>query len=310
MTAPSTQRRLARILAMVPWVLAHPYPMVSEVMDRFGYRNAPELAKDLSLLFLCGVPGYGPGDLIWASIEDDRVVLDTADYFSRSLRLTPPEALGLLSAGLAVDGTSQGGPALASAVRKLASAVFPDALQALGVELPAEPEHLPIIREAVKDHTVLQVTYLSVSANRTSRRLIEPLIAYASMGRWYLSAWCRLAADRRTFRIDRIRSIEPTTESFIPPPDSDPPEIGFTPPAGAISAVLALGRRARWVAEYYPVEVIGDDGTEMRVRFAMSDPRVAARLLVRLGHNARLVEGAEVERELDRLRSEILARYE
>lgn len=309
MTATSTQRRLTRILAMVPWVLAHPYPMVSEVIERFGYRTESDLAKDLALLFVCGVPGYGPGDLMVAFIADDRVVLDMADYFSRPLRLTPPEALGLLSAGIAVDGTSHTSPALARAVQKLASAVFPEASDAIGVELPPEPEHLEALKRAASEHLVVTITYLSVGTNRTTNRTIEPLMAYASMGRWYLSARCRLAEDRRTFRIDRIRSLDVSTESFLAPPDADRPVIGYTPSADAVYAVMALGKVARWVAEYYPVEVIRDRGSEMLVRFAMSDPRVAARLLVRLGKHARLVDGEEVERDLGHLRQTILAGY-
>lgn len=309
MTNASSRKRLIRILAMMPWVIAHPYPTVSEVMERFGYRTRAELAKDLSLIFVCGVPDYGPGDLMVAGIADDLVILDMADYFSRHLRLTPPEALGLLSAGMAVAGTSVGTPALTRAVDKLATAVFPDASKALGVELPAEPGHLEALQRAARKHQVVNIGYLSVGTNKTTNRDVEPLIVYASMGRWYLSARCRLADDLRTFRIDRIRTFDETAETFVAPPDAGSPTIGFTPSADAIEAVLALGKEARWVSEYYPVEVIRDTGSEMLVRFLMSDARVAARLLVRLGATARLVEGEEVEREMDVLRTEILARY-
>ena len=309
MTAASTRRRLARILAMVPWVLANPYPRVSEVMERFGYETEPGLAKDLALLFVCGVPGYGPGDLIVAFIDDDRVVLDMADYFSRPLRLSPPEALGLLSAGMAMAGTSQANPALARAVDKLASAIFPDASEAIDAELPAEPEHLEVLRKAAGDRRVVEITYLSAGTNRTTIREVEPLMVHASMGRWYLVAHCRLAGDHRTFRVDRIRSLTERPDSFALPAEADRPVIGFTPSADAIYATLALGPRARWVAEYYPVDIIRDREREMLVHFAMSDARVAARLLVRLGNQARLVEGDEVALETSRLRQAILARY-
>ena len=309
MIATATQRRLTRILAMVPWVLANPYPSVSEVMERFGYETETDLAKDLSMLFVCGVPGYGPGDLMVAFIDDDRVVLDMADYFSRPLRLTPPEALGLLSAGMAVAGSSQANPALSRAVEKLASAVFPEGSDAIGAELPAEPDHLEALRRAAGRRHVVELTYLSVGTNRTTIREVEPLMVYASMGSWYLSARCRLADDRRTFRVDRIRTLSERAERFAAPQEADRPVIGFTPSADAIHATLALGPGGRWVAEYYPVDVIRDGEEEMLVRFAMSDARVAARLLVRLGRQARLVEGDEVARETERLRGAILAGY-
>ena len=294
---------------MVPWVIAHPYPRVSEVMERFGYRKESQLAADLALLFVCGVPGYGPGDLMVAFIDDDRVILDMADYFARPLRLTPPEALGLLSAGMAVAGTSQANATLARAVEKLASTVLPEVSGAVGAELPAEPEHLETLRRAADEGRVVGITYLAVGTNRTTTRHVEPLMVYASMGRWYLSAHCRLAEDLRTFRVDRIRSLEEREDFFDRPDGVEHPDIGFTASADAVYAILALGPGARWVAEYYPVDVIRDRERELLVRFAMSDPRVAARLLVRLGRHARLVEGDEVAAEVGRLRRAILARY-
>ena len=46
MTSPRTARRLSRILAMLPWVIANPGTTVDEVCRRFDYTPA-DLAKDL-----------------------------------------------------------------------------------------------------------------------------------------------------------------------------------------------------------------------------------------------------------------------
>ena len=101
MTSPRTAQRLARILAMLPWVIAHPGAEVTAVCERFGYTRA-ELVADLNLVFVCGLPGYGPGELMDAFVDEDEVVVDAADYFSRPVRLTAAEALMLLAAGMAV----------------------------------------------------------------------------------------------------------------------------------------------------------------------------------------------------------------
>ena len=308
MNAESTRRRLNRILAMVSWVIANPYPRVSEVMERFGYRQKKQLAKDLTLLYVCGLPGYGPEDLMVAGIEDDMVVLNMADYFSRPLRLTPPEALGLLSAGMAAAGLDPPNPALDRAVEKLTGALFPEATGALDAELPPEPEHLDILRGAAADRRAVNITYLSVGANRTTTRVVEPSMVQASLGWWYLQAYCRLAGAGRTFRVDRIRSLDVLDETFDQAPGG-PPAVGFAPSADSVYTVMALGEKARWVAEYYSVETVSDDGGGLVVRFASSDPRTAARLLIRLGGRARLVDGEEAAQETERLRSALLARY-
>ena len=57
-----TASRLTRILAMLPWVIDNPGVHVDAVCERFGYTRK-ELIKDLDLVFVCGLPGYGPGDL-------------------------------------------------------------------------------------------------------------------------------------------------------------------------------------------------------------------------------------------------------
>jgi proteasome accessory factor C len=300
---------LSRILAMLPWVIAHPGSSVDEVCERFGYTRA-ELAADLRLVFMCGLPGYGPGDLMVAYIDEDGgVVVDTADYFAAAPRLNPAEAVGLLAAGLALLGTGQASPALRSAVEKLTRVLLPEGdKNLLSVDLAAEPSLVGELRQAAAEHRVVEITYTSLAKEQTTVRLVEPWSVFASLGNWYLSAHCRLAEGERVFRIDRIRLISPTGEHFTPPEALPPPEVVYIPSEEDVKCVIELGEGARWVAEYYPVEVLR--GEPLTVGFAAADPLVAARLLTRLGPHARLVEGAEVGRALATLRERILARYE
>ena len=95
----ATEHRLKRILAMVPWIVAHDGPSVAETCARFGC-TAPELMRDIQLLYLCGLYPYTPDLLIEASVVDGRVYVEYADYFSRPLRLTPGEGLGLVAAAM------------------------------------------------------------------------------------------------------------------------------------------------------------------------------------------------------------------
>ena len=80
MTSHRTVSRISRILALIPYVLEHSTVDVDEVMDRFGYTR-DQLTKDLNTIFVCGLPGYGPGDLMEAYMDEDEVVIDAADYY-------------------------------------------------------------------------------------------------------------------------------------------------------------------------------------------------------------------------------------
>jgi proteasome accessory factor C len=303
-----TAERLNRILAMLPWVIANPGVTVDEVCERFGYTRQ-QLLSDLDLVFVCGLPGYGPGDLMVAYVEDDEVYVDMADYFSSSLRLSPREALALLAAGMALTSTGHAPPGLERAVDKLARVVVPEAGEVVSVDLAGEPELVDVLRGAARDHRVVALTYTSLSKGETRERLVEPWSVFTALGNWYLSGFCRAADGERVFRVDRIRTARPTDEGFEPPTDVPSPEVRYTPSEDDVRAKIRLKPTAGWVAEYYPVEVLKQDAGGLIVNFSAGDPHVAALLLLRLGSAAELLEGDEVGAELGRLRTRILARY-
>ena len=300
-----TERRLTRILSMIPWVISNQGATVTEVCERFGY-DRRDLVADLNLVFVCGLPGYGPGDLMEAYIDEDQVVIDMADYFSRNLRLNPAEALGLLASGMALTSTGQAPPSLESAVEKLRNVLLPEAEAALSVELAAEPEVLDALRHGVTDARVVDIVYTSLGRGTTTERSIEPWSVFSAMGNWYVSGYCRTAEAERVFRIDRVRSASLTNEQFDVPAEIPPPEVRYTPSEDDVRATIRLGPRARWVGEYYPIDVLDDDGL---IRFSASDASVPARLLLRLGKDAELVEGDETRDRVDDLRAAILRRY-
>ncbi len=307
MTTRRTAQRLNRLLAALPWLIENPGATVDEVVERFDY-DRDQLAKDLATVFVCGLPGYGPGDLMVAYIDEDEVVVEMADYFSSPIRLTAVEALGLLAAGRALLSSGQGPAALESAVEKLQRVVIPDVDEAIAVELP-EPPLVAELRQAASAGSVTRIEHVSMATGKLTTRDIEPWTVFSTLGNWYVSAWCRMVEAERVFRIDRIRSAVPTGDGFEPITDPPPPEVRYTPNEGDVTVTIRLAPEAAWVAEHYPVEVIGVDEDGTTIRMSVSDPLVAARLMVRLGDSAQLIEGAEAAAATEELRSRILARY-
>ncbi len=304
-----TAIRLNRILAMIPWVIANPGATVDDVCERFGYTRK-DLVKDLDLVFVCGLPGYGPGDLMVAYIDDDQVIVDTADYFANAPRLSATEGLALLASGMTVMATGQGSEALASAVDKLGRALMPDGHDILTVDIATEPEFAEQLREAAMKGIVVDLTYTTLSRNDTTRRMVEPWTVFTSLGNWYVSGYCRSADGERVFRLDRIQAVELTEDRFDPPVDPPEPEVRYTPSEEDATALIDLTPAAFWVSDYYPVEVVEDHPDRRRVRFSAYDPAVAGRLMLRLGPTATLVSGDEVAASLAELRENMLAVYE
>ncbi len=301
-----TAERLARLLSMVPWVIEHPGAPLDEVCERFGYRR-DELVADLNLVFVCGLPGYGPGDLIDVYLDEREVTIEMADYFARPLRLEAGEALGLVAAGTMLMATGQASPALERAVDKLTSAL--GVTDELAIEVAAEPELVGVLRQAAEEHHPVEIVYTAVGDGSTTTRIVEPWLVFTTLGNWYVTGFCRLAGARRVFRVDRIRTATPLRERFEPPAEPPEPDVTYVASPEDAVAVIELDPPAYWVAEYYPVEIVEQRDDLMRVRFFASDPSIIARLMLRLGTHGRIVEGDEAQAATDDLRRRILARY-
>ncbi len=305
--SPKTTGRINRLLAMLPWVIGNPGVSVDEVCNRFDYKRS-DLIRDLNTVFVCGLPGYGPGDLMDASIDDDEIIVEMADYFARPLRLTAPQALGVLASGKAVQSAGSGGDALDRAIVKLERTLLPEGAESVVVDIP-EPRLVGELRDAAIEGSVMEIDHTSIASGEARIRDIEPWAVFTTLGNWYVSAFCRSADAERVFRIDRIRSATPTGSRFTPNPTPHEATIRYTPGDDDVHVTIRLTGDARWVAEYYPVDVVDDGSDSMTIRMSVGDAAVAARLMIRLGENAEIVEGSEAAIATADLRSRILERY-
>lgn len=89
--------RLVRLLNMVPYFQANPRITRAEAAAELGV-SVTQLEEDLNQLWMCGLPGYGPGDLIDFQFAGDTVEVTFSAGIDRALKLTSPEATGLLVA--------------------------------------------------------------------------------------------------------------------------------------------------------------------------------------------------------------------
>ena len=54
------RERLPRLLSLVPYLQAHPGVAIATAAADFGV-SEEQLRRDLQLLWMCGLPGHGPG---------------------------------------------------------------------------------------------------------------------------------------------------------------------------------------------------------------------------------------------------------
>jgi proteasome accessory factor C len=285
---PIAGAEIQRILALVPWIVAHPGSSKEEIATRFGIA-VDQLEEDLALILMIGVPPYSPGDYLDVDEDDDgNVTIRLADPFRRPLRLAPAEGLALLAAGralLAVPGSDPTGP-LATALDKLEHALhLPDLVVDVG-----EPELLGVIRDASTHHRRVEIDYWSAGRDELTTRVIDPEVVFFATGEWYVGAYCYRARDERMFRVDRIRVVRPTGETFEPGRvDAEAGEV-YNPRADDERITLRLAPSAAWVAEAYPTESVTEraDGS-LEIVLAVSERAWLERLLLRLGPEVEVI---------------------
>jgi proteasome accessory factor C len=289
-TANTAADRLPRLLALVPYLIARPGIPLDEAAADFGVPPR-QLRKDLELLWMCGLPGYGPGDLIDLSFEGETITVTYDAGMSRPLRLTAAEATALLVALRALVETPGlvDHDAVRRSLAKIESAV--GQAQPAGVvvgltmrESESTRRTRQVVRSALERHRALEIRYYTASRDQITDRTVDPMRMLLVEGRSYLEAWCRLAEGVRLFRLDRIDQVTVLDEPAAPPPHAQPHDVSeglFRPEPDQREAVLVMRPDARWIEEYYPVEEVTElTGGRARIRMRYSDTSWMVRLIL------------------------------
>jgi predicted DNA-binding transcriptional regulator YafY len=319
MTASGTTDRMTRLLALIPYLTAREDGVaVAEVARDFGVTER-QLRGDLELLWMCGLPGYGPGDLIDLSFEGDRVRVTFTAGMVRPLRLTTDEAVALVVAlrtllelpGLAERDAVSRALAKVSAVAGHAG----DRVTPVAVSVDAREEALAVVRDGLERKRALHLHYYVPTRDERTERTVDPMRLLLVDGKWYLEAWCRRSEGVRLFRLDRVDDVVVLDERAAPPPEAHERDVDngvYQPDPDSPAVRLRLSRSARWVADYYPVDSVqpvDDPPGGLAVTVRTQDLAWARRLVASLGGEARVEEPAGLAAQVAADARAALARY-
>src|SRR4051812_16852342 len=304
MSSPAATDRMTRLLALVPYLTARPEGVrLAEAARDFGVAER-QLRSDLELLWMCGLPGYGPGDLIDMSFEGDRVRVTFTAGMGRPLRLTTDEAVALgvaLKTLLELPGLAER-EAVSRALAKVSAAAghAADRVTPVAVSVDAHEEALAVVKDGLERKRALHLHYYVPTRDERTERTVDPMRLLLVDSKWYLEAWCRRAEGVRLFRLDRVDDVVVLDEPAAPPPQAHERDIDngvYQPEPGAPAVRLRLDRSARWVADYYPVDEgrpVDDPPGGLAVTLRTADLAWARRLLASLGGGAVVDEPAEL----------------
>ena len=308
-----SKEQVTRLLALAPYLQTRGEVPLKEVAADFGVTPG-QMLKDLRVLYLCGLPGYGPGELIDINVEaleddpDGLVRVDNAEFLARPLRLGSNEASALIVALHALLDSSPAGSreVVERTLAKLEEAAAAGSTPLVDVHLPrprpAVEGAAKALTAAIAANRQVRLDYYVPTRDETTQRVVDPIAVTRTQGRDYLDAWCHLAEDRRLFRVDRITGLE-VLESPRIAHDLEPRDLSeglFEPGPEDLRARVRLGPEMRWFAEYYPVLTTREaDGGGLEVTLAVSDERWLLRLALRFGPGLTVLEPAELRARVE-----------
>jgi len=178
--------------------------------------------RDLEALGMAGIPVYsqaGKGGG-WQLVGGSRTDLSglTADEASTLFLVAGPSAAVTPDAKAALRKLVQALPeTFRPAAEAAAAAVVLDPAGWGGSSVPV-PTHLAALRRAVVAGVQVRLGYADRTRAETDR-IVHPLGLVEKASVWYLVAGT--ARGMRTFRLNRVRSVEVTADPVVRPPDFD-----------------------------------------------------------------------------------------
>lgn len=325
--------QVARLLTLVPFLHHRDGVRLEEAASLLG-TSSEQVLRDLKVLFMCGLPGGLPGDLIDVDLDaieteegspvtEGVIRVENADYLARPLRLSATEASAVIVALRMLRDTSNGETrALVKQVlTKLEKAASHAGAAHVDVspsprdaEQVAQADLTRVLNEAAVAGRQVRLAYFVPSRGEESERIVDPRGVVTHGVFAYLDAWCHRAEAERLFRLDRIARADVLETPVSSPPraprdlsdglfaDADQP--------GSAVVTLRLAPEARWATEYYPMRAVRPqaDGTA-EVDLVVVDRRWLIRLLMRLAPHAEVVSPREFTETFNATAQETLSLY-
>lgn len=307
------ESKLNQILLLIASVEKEPGISKQKLCQRFGLSES-ELDDILDMVWCCGLPGYTPYDLIEVIREGDRVWIRSADYFKRPVRLTLSEAFAIvLGADLLFPLRFKENTSLRRAAEKVKAIISQEShlkLEELSqrIRLRLQPEWyrdvLEKVKTAIEERVSVEIDYYTRGRGEGTKRKVNPYFLSWSGGQHYLIGFCHLRKGERIFRLENIRELRLTKESFAVPASFNPEKyargaVYIEAPQDIEVKLLFQPSVATWVAEQWSREQLtqSKDGS-LVLTLRSSNLAWLAKELLEYGDQVKVLEPPELKEAL------------
>jgi predicted DNA-binding transcriptional regulator YafY len=296
--------RALRTMDLIPYILENPGISIGKLAKQFSV-SEKQVESDLQLIFMCGLPGYTPYELIDLIFEDgvvsiiDPQVLDKPRRFTKSELVVIVLGLQLLSELSASDATRSGKlQLLSNKIMKLGGSnsvvIAPSSSKSPYVE---------VITRAITDKKSLTIQYQSLVKDEISVRAIIPHSLYLMNGNLYLSALDLKAKSDRIFKVELIKNCEIGNEISSEAVGQD---------SSAVEVVLDVQRAYRNFIERNSsiITAVEEQKNSFRVHLKLNNLEWLKRSILSNSPGIKVISPPSLAQEVAELAASLLASYQ
>ena len=201
--------RALRTMDLIPYILENPGVSIGKLAKQFSVTEK-QIESDLQLVFMCGLPGYTPYELIDLIFEDGVVSIIDPQVLDKPRRFTKSE-LVVIALGLQLLGElSISDSARLSKIKLLSNKITQLGGSNSIVFAPSSSKSpfVEVISKAITNKKSLTIQYQSLIKDEVSIRNVFPHNLYLMNGNLYLSAMDLAAKADRVFKVELIKTCE------------------------------------------------------------------------------------------------------
>jgi proteasome accessory factor C len=204
-----SQNQVERLLDLVPYLTSNQGVALEQVAADF-HTDKSTVIDDLNTLWMCGLPGYTPLELIDLSFDTGFVTIRNAEVLSQPRKLSNME-LSTVIVGLSIlreliQPTTDHHEGVSNLLKRLtSSSSIPGPSSILS---SVDPKIRSICAKGIRDKSNISIVYHSFAKDVETTRQVYPFGFQVLDGREYLECFCYESKGFRLFRLDRVKSVK------------------------------------------------------------------------------------------------------
>jgi proteasome accessory factor C len=206
-TTTTPLEQTARLLDLVPFLLSHQGISLTDLAKHFKVESDVML-DDLNTLWMCGLPGYTPLELIDLAFDSGFVTIRNAAPLAYVRTMSSSEIVALaLGLDLLRENSEKLGTEQSHRIELLAKKLRDQIGAQISITPSSNTAHRSVISTAITERVPVVMTYYSSNSDQETERVVTAYDFFVDNDVEYFQGYCHSSHGMRTFRVDRIVAV-------------------------------------------------------------------------------------------------------